>query len=124
MRDGREARKGHGGEKRNIVPGMSSRNESRSSGRSKSSDKARGPYHAGLRVFQYVASIAEKHATVPRYGHSVWPEDCSWRHTYPRSIYRSTLFDIDEYRVTTVKRFADARCISLFSYSVIYISSM
>lgn len=25
----------------------------------------------GLRVFQYVASITEKHTTAPRYGHSV-----------------------------------------------------
>ena len=62
----------------------------------------------GLRVFQYVASIAEKHTTAPCYEHSVTTGGLQLATVVD---YRSTLFDVDEYTVTTVKRFVDARCI-------------
>lgn len=111
----------HGGEKRNIVPGMSSRMKAdRVDVQNRPTKLADRP---GLRVFQYVASIAEKHTTTSRYEHSVTVEILQ-QQLATVVDYRSTLFDIDEYTVTIVKRFVDARCIRSFSYSAIYVSSM
>lgn len=64
---------------------------------------------------------AEKHTTTPRYKHSVTVGELQLATMVD---YRSTLFDIDEYTVTAVKRFVDARCIWPFSYSAIYVSGM
>lgn len=101
----------HGGEKRNIVPGMSSRMKAdRVDVQNRPTKLADRP---GLRVFQYVASIAEKHTTTSRYEHSV-TVGILQQQLATVVDYRSTLFDIDEYTVTAVKRFVDAR---IFSHS-------